>query len=401
MKLQDLLQERGQLATQMRDMHKAAEKEDRGFSAEERESWDKMSNKIDELDGRIETEKRASDLAGYTAEDIESMKPEGMREEEAREVTASDAFSALLRSNLPGSTGLSPEQQAALVRAQAKGTDAAGGYLAPDEFQNQIITKMAAYGGIRSVATVISTENGNNLDIPTNDDTSNTGAIIAENVQDSEQDLVFGNETLGAYSYTSRIIRVPLSLLQDSAFNLDAYISGRFAERLGRATSAHYATGTGSGQPGGLSLATSGKTAAATGAITYNELLDLKHSVDPAYRGNARFVFNDSTFLALKQLVDGNGRPLWQPDVAQGSPGFIDGSPYTIDQGMADMAASAKPIVFGDTSGYWVRDVAGISVVRLVERFADYHQVGFVAIMRSDGKIVDGNGLRAMTMAAS
>lgn len=401
MKLQDLLQERGQLATQMRDMHKTAEKEDRGFSAEERESWDKMSDKIDELDGRIKAEERASSLSGYTAEDIEAMKPEAVREKEASEITQGDAFSALLRSTEVGMNGLSAEQKQALTRAQAKGTDSAGGYLAPDEFANEIIVAMQAYGGIRGAANVMSTATGNTLDIPTNDDTSNTGSILAENTQDSEQDLTFGNVQMGAYKYTSNIIRVPVELLQDSAFDLDAYISSAFAERLGRATAAHYATGTGSSQPQGLSAATSGVTAAATGAVTYNELLDLKHAVDPAYRGNGSFVMNDATFLAVKKLVDGNSRPLWQPDIAQGTPGLLDGSPFIIDQGMASMGANAKPIVFGDVSGYWIRDVSGITVRRLVERYADYHQVGFVAIMRTDGAIVNGSGLRAMTMAAS
>lgn len=400
MKLQDLLQERGQVATQMRDLHKTAEQEDRGFNADEKEKWDSLDSKLDELDSRIETEKRASSLVGYTEEQIEGMKPEGKREEEQREVTSSDAFSTLLRSTEVGASGLSQEQKEALVRAQSKGTDSAGGYLAPDEFAGQIISAMAAYGGIRGAATVMSTETGNTLDIPTNDDTGNTGSILAENAQDGDQDLTFGNAQLGAYKYTSNIIRVPVELLQDSAFDLDAFISAAFAERLGRATAAHYAAGTGTAQPQGLSAATSGKTAAAAAAVTYNELLDLKHSVDPAYRGNGSWVFNDSTFLAIKKLQDGNGRPLWQPDVAQGSPGLIDGSSFIIDQGMASMAANAKPIVFGDVSGYWIRDVAGITVRRLVERYADYHQVGFVAIMRTDGKIVNGNGLRALTMAA-
>lgn len=400
MKLQDLLQERGQVATQMKELYANTEKEDRGFSADEKESWDKMSDKIDELDGRIEAEKRASSLSGYTEEDIQAMKPESVREAEQSQVTASDAFSALLRSTEVGTTGLSQEQKEALTRAQAKGTDSAGGYLAPNEIANQIVTSMAAYGGIRGAATVMSTENGNTLDIPTNDDTGNSGSILAENTQDSEQDLTFGNASLDAYKYTSNIIRVPVELLQDSAFDLDSFITAQFAERLGRATSAHYAAGTGTGQPQGLSSATSDVTAAATGAVTYNELLDLKHSVDPAYRGNASFVMNDATFLALKQLVDGNGRPLWQPDVAQGTPGLLDGSPFIIDQGMASMAANAKPVVFGDVSGYWIRDVMGITVRRLVERYADYHQVGFVAILRTDGAIINGNGLRALTMAA-
>lgn len=401
MKLQDLLQERNQIATQMKSMYKAAEQEDRGFSADEQEKWDNLSTALDSFDKRVENEKRASSLDQYTEADIEAMKPESVREmEEKGEVTERQAFQALVRSTDAGMTGLSADQKAALKRAQATGTDSAGGYLVPDDLANQIINRMVSFGGIREAATVINTASGNTLEVPTNDDSSNSGSILAENTQDSEQDVTLGVKSLGAYKYTSNIIRVPIELLQDSAFDVEAYLANRFGERLGRATAAHYAAGTGSSQPEGLNAATSGKAAAATTAVTYLELLDLKHSVDPAYRSNARWVFNDATFLSIKKLLDGDSRPLWQPDISGSTPGLLDGDPYIIDQGMPALAASSKSICYGDISGLWIRDVMGMTLTRMVERYADYHQVGFVAIMRTDSALIDANSVRAMTQAA-
>lgn len=402
MSIRDLEQKRGQLANEMNVLHEAAQKEDRSFTSEERESWDKKVKAVDDLDTRIEDEKRMSDIfARYTDEEIATAGVEKEARQVAdKEVSHKDAFSALLRSTSPGVTGLSQAQQQALTRAQSVGTDSAGGYLAPDEFQQQIIDKMVAYGGIRGAATVINTENGNQLEIPTLDDTGNSGAILAENTQDSEQDMAFGQKLLNAYKYTSKIIRVSTELLQDNAFDLDGLITNKFSERLGRATAAHYAAGTGSSQPNGLSVAaTSGKTAASATAFTYLELLDLKHSVDPAYRSNAQWCFNDATLLDIKQLVDGDGRPLWRPSIDDDRPATIDGNGYVIDQGMPSVATTTKPIVYGDLSGYWIRDVMGVTVSRLVERYADYHQVGFVAILRTDGELIDANAVRAMTMA--
>ena len=147
--------------------------------------------------------------------------------------------------------------------------------------------------------------------------------------------------------------------------------------------------------------ATSGVTAAATGAVTYDELLDLRHSVDPVYQVTGRWVMNDATFLAIKKLQDSDGRKLWQPDVAQSVPATLDGRPYVIDQGLPNMAANAKPIVFGDLSGYAVRNVRGVMMNRLVERYADAFQVGFMAWQRADGRILNAGKLRAMTMAAA
>jgi HK97 family phage major capsid protein len=188
--------------------------------------------------------------------------------------------------------------------------------------------------------------------------------------------------------------------MQDSAFNLDQYIAGRFAERLGRITSTHYATGTGSGQPNGLVTAsTLGTTAAAVAAITYNEMLDLKHSVDPAYRGNAKWVFNDSTLKALKQLQDSNGLPLWSPNVATDAPAMLDNDPYIIDQGMPSLATGNKTVLYGDIAKYHIRDVRGFSMVRLVERYADFDQVGFIAFMRTDADLLDTAAVKHLIQA--
>ena len=201
---------------------------------------------------------------------------------------------------------------------------------------------------------------------------------------------MFGELVLGAYKYTSKIIRVSVELLQDSAFNMEQYIGGKFGERLGRATAAHYATGTGTGQPNGLmTAATAGVTAASATAITYLEMLDLKHSVDPAYRVSPMWLFNDSTLKALKQLVDLDGRPLWSPAIAADAPATFDGDPYQIDQGIDSIATGNRTVAYGDMSKYLIRDVLGMQMVTLRERYADFHQAGFIAFMRTDADLLD------------
>lgn len=397
-----LLEERNRAATQMRALVDAAEAEDRGLTAEERSTWDAMGADIEKIDSRVDVLRRQS---GIDAEAVAAIGSESRTETGSKDQGESRAqvFSAFTRSH-PDYSPLTPEQRKALVemRAQAAGTDSAGGYVVPEEWANSIESAMKAYGGIRNAATIIRSSNGGDLHMPTDDDTSNTGAILAENTQDSEQDVTFGEVVLGAYNYTSKIIRVPIALMQDSAFPLDAFLQRKFAERLGRATAAHYATGTGTAQPKGLfTAASSGKTAASATAVTYSELIDLKHSVDPAYRQNASWVFNDSTLKALKQLLDSDGRPLWAPGIAGGVPATLDDDVYIIDQGAASMATTTTPIAYGDISKYMIRDVAGFTMLRLVERYADYHQVGFVAFLRTDGDLLDaGQGpVKKLTMA--
>lgn len=405
LELKALKERRAAVAKQMRGMVEKAEQEDRGLNTEERESWDNMNVEVEGLESRIQIAERASELGDFSDIEDDHIPPNnpgiqphanrgnGPSEDDLR----AQAFWAMVRSNEPGLSGLSQEHRSLLAsmreretRAQGVSADSAGGYTVPQGFQSQIFEAMKAYGGIRNVATVLTTDTGNDLPFITDDDTANIGAILAENTPDTEQDVTFGQVMLGAYKYTSRIVRVSVELLQDNAVNLEAYLSRIFARRLGRATAAHYAAGTGTGQPRGLMVAaTVGHTAASNAAITYPELIDLKHSVDPAYRNGARWAFNDSTLKALKKLVDADGRPLWSPAISSDSPATLDGDQYIIDQGIAPIGSNARSIAYGDLTNYHIRDVRAMTLVRLVERYADYHQVGFIAFMRSDADLID------------
>jgi HK97 family phage major capsid protein len=110
-------------------------------------------------------------------------------------------------------------------------------------------------------------------------------------------------------------------------------------------------------------------------------------------------MWHDSTLKALKLLVDAQNRPLWQPGLTasfrEGAGVTLDkpvvlNHPYVINQDMPPMAANATSILFGDMSKYLVREVAGgITMRRLLERYADNLQEGFFGYMRLDGQLVD------------
>jgi HK97 family phage major capsid protein len=96
---------------------------------------------------------------------------------------------------------------------------------------------------------VFDTASGNALPIPTDNDTTNSGSILGENVQVGTQDITFGAVTMNAYVYTSKLVLVSNQLLQDTAFNLDAWLSGKLGTRIARATNAHFTTGTARASP--------------------------------------------------------------------------------------------------------------------------------------------------------
>lgn len=285
----------------------------------------------------------------------------------------------------------------------------AGGFLVPAGFQYEVETATKYFAPLLdgSVIRTVETAGGGLLPFPTENDTSNVAAILADATQDSELGVSFGVVNFGAFKYSSRIVRISVELLQDSAFNMESLLAESFGKRFGRAYEAHLTTGSGVAQPKGLitavlasgvtpivgagSNANDGEGFPAYSTIGTNDLVALEHSVDPTYRRGAKWMMHDNTAKVLKSLLDKYGRPIWLPGLAVNAPDTILGYPYVINQSMASPVASTNPsvVAFGDMQKYIVRKVKDMSVLRLNERYADFGQVGFIAFSRIDGNLVD------------
>lgn len=267
----------------------------------------------------------------------------------------------------------------------------AGGDTIPETLVAMIERQLLAFGGMREVgARIVRTATGEPMDVPTDDDTGNTGELLAENNAANEQDITTGQKTLNAYKYSSKMIRVSRELLQDTAVDLPTYLGEALGERIGRITNSHFTTANGSSKPNGVvNAATSAATTALATTVSYDELVDLQHSVDPAYRRqDPRFMFSDATLKALKKLKDGDGKPLWVSGLAVREPDTILGDPYTINQDVADIASAAKAIIYGAFRYFWIRDVMDITLLRLDERYAEFFQVAWVAFSRHDSELI-------------
>ncbi|WP_405794106.1 phage major capsid protein [Streptomyces sp. NBC_01506] len=410
-KLQTLLDQRATAWSAAQEFQSRGD--DTPLSAEDRTAWDAALADVERLSKDIETEERHARLSAVDYSTV--VAPTGGApgdSGEDRQATADAAYrTAFTAFTRRGMLGLDNEQRQLLmanmgeVRAGATSPGTAGGYFIPTDTLAKITEVMKAYGGLLGAANVITTASGNPLNWPTNDDTGNVGAILAENAQITEQDVTLGQKTLGAFTYTSKLVRLSLQLIQDDAFGVEGWLARKLGERIGRAVAAHLATGVGTTQPEGLfTNATAGKTGAAgqVTSVIYDDLVDLQHSIDPAYRATARWAMSDSALKVVRKLKDGEGRPLWEPSVQAGSPSTLLGSPILIDNGIPVPAASAKSIGFGDiNAAYVVRQVAGGQMMRLEERYADYLQVGFFGFLRLDGKPDDTSAFRVYVHPAS
>lgn len=293
------------------------------------------------------------------------------------------------------------------VQVSTQGTSTtAGGYTVPVELSNQIVKSMAMWGPMYSedVANVFATSTGVTIKIPTVNDTTVTAGQHAEGTamtDDGGKDVTFGQKSLESYGYDTEWIKFSLELARDSIFNMESLLGELLGERLGRIANLQLTTGDGTGDPNGVVTAsTLGKTAAAVAAVTYDELIDLIHSVDPAYRASpkTRFMFNDLTLAGLRKLKDGDGKYIWTAgDVQGGVPGTLLGYRYSINQAMPAQTTGLKPILFGDFGKYWVRKVGSPMIG--VKREAYWPDLGIAGLVYLDGELADQAAIKHLIQA--
>lgn len=411
MDLKQLIEKQNKIWTRMQEIQSVAEKD--GWTDESRTNWDAAEADLTAVSGDIERSERAAKLSEVDRRQIvETGTPgnEGGEDPAAqRDAEYRDAFGVYLREGIGATTR---EQRQLLmeghvtdkaIRALTGGTDSAGGFLVPDEFQNTMTTTLKAFGGLLNEANVITTSTGAKLSWPVADDTGNVGALLADNTQITDLDPAWGENQLDAYTFTSRQVRVPWSLLQDEAFGLESWLANALGERVGRALAPYLVSGTGTNQPQGLvTNATIGVTAAGVAAITYDELIELEYSVNPAYRVNAKYVFSDMAFKVVRKLKDADGRPLWVPVPAPGFPAMINGYPYSVEYSMDAPAATKRTVLFGDIKqAFTVRQVKAATLVTMKERYADFLQNGYFSFARFDSVIDQPAAVRALVHAAS
>jgi HK97 family phage major capsid protein len=384
------------------------------ITTEDRSRFDTMMDDAEAMKKQIDTMERSlvndAEVRGGNATGFDRL---GARYESNEDRSYRADFSNYLRRGIV--TSKMAERRDTDGSAQAAGgqtisytAGAAGGYFVPAGFVYDVDVATKYYAPLMNgeAFSVLETGTGAVLPYPTANDTTERAQVLAENTSAVEDPITMGSITFGAYKYTSKVIRVSLELCQDSAFDFESFLKDQFAIRFGRAYEQDFTTGTGSNQPKGILTALNGLdlpeviaaganpnsgNAGDTGAnsIGTQDLVSLEHSVDPTYRRGGRFMLHDDTVRQLKSLLDKFGRPIWLPGISVNAPDTILGYPYTINQAMPKIAPNAPTVLFGDLRKFVIRKVREMSVLRLVERYAEYGQIGFVAFSRVDSQLVD------------
>lgn len=365
------------------------------LSAEDTANYEKMEKDVVDLGKEIERLERQAaidaELNKPTSTPLTN-KPNGNPDGEEKKGRASDQYrktfwNAMKRKNFYD-----------VNNALQIGTDSEGGYLVPDEFERTLVEALVEESFFRTIATVINTSSGDRK-IPVVASKGEASWIDEEGAF-PESDDVFGQVSISAYKVAT-MLKVSDELLNDSAFNLEAYISKEFGRRIGAKEEEAFFVGDGTGKPTGIFNASGGAaegTTTSTANITFDDVMDLFYAVKSPYRKKAAWVLNDTTVKALRKLKDNNGNYIWQPSVQAGQPDMILNRPYHTSAYVPEVAAGAKVMAFGDFSYYWIADRQGRSFKRLNELFAANGQVGFLASQRVDGKLILSEAVKTMMM---
>ena len=368
------------------------------LSAEDTAAYEKMEQEVVDLGKEIERLERQAaidaELNKPVSEPITN-KPNNNPDGEEKKGRATDRYkktfwNAMRRKNFYD-----------VENALQVGTDSEGGYLVPDEFEHTLVEALEEENFFRGIATVIQTSSGDRK-IPVVA-TKGTASWIDEEGAYPESDDSFGQVSIGAYKVAT-MLKVSDELLNDSVFDLEAYISKEFGRRIGAKEEEAFFTGDGKGKPTGIFNAAGGASDGVTTAaanITFDDVMDLFYAVKSPYRKKAVWVLNDTTVKALRKLKDNNGNYIWQPSVQAGQPDMILNRPYHTSAYVPEVAAGAKVMAFGDFSYYWIADRQGRSFKRLNELFAANGQVGFLASQRVDGKLILSEAVKTMAIKGS
>lgn len=405
-----LRERRSNVWEQMKGIADKATEENRALTAEEQGQWDVMNEELDKLDERIksalDTEARAKEadeaferLHGKGSGQRGSGSGGGQMERRGEQQQGGAGNGDELRSFLRGERGrfydVNPDGPVD-YRSLTKGTATAGGNTVPTSFYDRLIAHLIEVSAIMQAgATILNTNSGEVIQVPKTTAHS-SASIVTEGNAISASDPAFGQVPLGAYKYGT-MIQVSRELLDDTGVDLEGYLAMQAGRALGNAFGAHAMTGTGTSQPRGVitdaTLGVTGGTGV-TGAFSADNLIDLFFSVIAPYRASAscKWIMKDSTVANARKLKDTTGQYIWQPGLQAGAPDMILGKPVLTDPNVPGTALSAKSLVFGDFSQFFVRFAGGVRFERSDDYAFNTDLVTFRALLRADCSLVDLTG---------
>ncbi|MBR6807943.1 MAG: phage major capsid protein [Clostridia bacterium] len=306
--------------------------------------------------------------------------------EEGRKIEAeyAVAFKDMLHTGMP-------------QKALRRGSAGSGNFIVPDTFEQKLVKGLTEKSLIRKLGTVMKTNT--KMRIPTII-ADGEAAWIPENEPVQFSEAVYGEIVLDAYKLAHKVV-VSDEMLEDANFDVEDYIRQLFVESVSAAEELALFIGDGNGKPTGLLHQTSvGWVSEKAGDITYDDILNLIHSVKSPYRKNAVLVMSEDAITKLLSIIHYHGNSPWDVSLKDGTSKTLFGYPVYTTNYLDRVLPGTKPVLFGDFSYFWIGERGKRSVKRLVERYADQGQVAYITSERIDAKLVLPEAVKSLEVKA-
>ncbi len=373
------------------------------WTADDKAKFDNLVDEAERTEQQIEAHQRLLD--NRAEEDFNDLPKAEPKAKKSASMQAAEIYMRTMSRNLTA------EQVALIQNTMSTTTGSEGGFTVKSDVASSVIEAIASYAGIREVASRIVTAQGNPLSYPSSDGRTEEGEIVAENGSAGDADVAFGTVPLNVFKFSSKVIAIPIELLQDTTVDIVALLNKRVRDRIGRIQNRMMtAAGTGTGSPFALVTAAGvGKVGASgqTTTVTYDDLIDLIDSIDEGYgEDGKRFMFGQTVRRTVRKIKDTAGRPIWTPSYDLGmsarTPDLLLGYPVQINNHMPAPAANAKSIAFGDLAQYQIRDAMDVTLFRFEDSaYLKKGQIGFLAWSRSGGNLLDPNAVKVYQHSAT
>lgn len=380
--LKSLTEQREDLCNKLQAVLDAAKAEERAMTEEEENLFNELEAKIKAIDATIKAEERARDLSLNVLSNKRKKEVEEQNEEEQLDAEER-AFVAYIRDN-----------QAELRAGEIQLTQGNNGVIVPSRIANKIIVAVRDMVPYLTICDVITT-NGK-LSVPVYGEDS-TNYINADYVDEGKDltDNVGKFTTIDLTGYViGALALVSNKLVSNTDIDVVNFIVSRVAESMAEKLEEEFTTGT--TKITGITSSTNVVKAAATAAVTYDELVSLKHTLKQRFRRNAIWIMNPETYTAICKLKDGNGRPYFKEDEY-----MILGCKVHESDSMPKMEAGKKSIVFANPKGYTIKSTKSVEITILREKFATKNMLGIMAYGEYDGKITDGKRIAVLQQKES
>ena len=383
-------EKRSELLNEMKDIVDGAKAETRALTEEENTRYEEIRTEIQNIDSILEKieEERS----------FEEKKPAGKKEEERSQ---EDINNEELRNIFTGKVSESRDSGVAMNTA----TNSQGGFVVNDNLSQEIIKELKDRSDVYKFFNGTSVKG--NLRIP-KQASSGTASWVTENPSTDPTATI---PTLSIIELgQNRLYResaLTQQMINSEELDLQAFVKEDISDTMTDSIEDAIFNGTGTNQPTGLisGILTKNKITVDTrGEITIDDLKKAKAKLKQKIVKQAKWFMNAETYLLVDLLKDSMGRPLLQPNIAEGTGYTLLGLPVVLTDALktpTDTGANCL-IVLATPAAYHTNTQKSLALyVYNDSTYIRRGLVGYGADIYLDGKTKDNQQVAGIFNKAS